>query len=125
MTKTVKHTPGPWKMVSDTRFDSGLTYVSVQPVTPDAQTMRPLLMASGEHHICRMTHTAARHAIAMHEGNARLIAAAPEMYRELRGARCPRPCNHRPDDFEVGQCVDAAECGCSLGAAIAKAEGRS
>lgn len=55
----------------------------------------------------------------------RLRDAAAEMHRELRGARCPRPCNHRPDEFEVGQCVDAGECGCSLGAAIAKAEGRS
>jgi hypothetical protein len=53
--------------------------------------------------------------------NARLIAAAPELARELRGARCPRPCNPRPDDFEVGQCLDAGECGCSLGVALAKA----
>lgn len=33
----------------------------------------------------------------------------------LRSAFCPRPCNNRPDDFEVGQCVDADECGCCLG----------
>lgn len=57
------------------------------------------------------------------DDDARLIAAAPDLRRELRGARCPRPCNNRPDDFEVGQCVDAGECGCSLGAAISKAEG--
>lgn len=35
---------------------------------------------------------------------------------ELRGAlrefSCPRPCNGRPDDFTVGQCLDAGECGC-------------
>lgn len=30
----------------------------------------------------------------------------------LRRFDCPRPCNNRPDDFTVGQCVDAMECGC-------------
>jgi len=30
----------------------------------------------------------------------------------LREMNCPRPCNHRPDDFTVGQCTDAGECGC-------------
>jgi len=37
--------------------------------------------------------------------NARLRAA-------LRNNFCPRPCNHRPDQFGVGGCVDAGECGC-------------
>ena len=37
--------------------------------------------------------------------NARLRAA-------LRNNFCPRPSNHRPDQFDVGQCVDASECGC-------------
>lgn len=27
-------------------------------------------------------------------------------------ARCPRPCNNRPDDFSVSACVEAGECGC-------------
>ena len=31
----------------------------------------------------------------------------------LRNQFCPRPCNHRPDEFDVGDCVDAGECGCS------------
>jgi len=38
-----------------------------------------------------------------------------ELEEALRRADCPRPCNGRPDDFEVGQCVDADECGCCLG----------
>ena len=39
----------------------------------------------------------------------------------LRQQRCIRPCNNRPDDFTVGQCSDAGECGC--GAATALGEG--
>lgn len=35
-----------------------------------------------------------------------------ELDGALRQARCPRPGNSRPDDFEVGQCIDAGECGC-------------
>jgi hypothetical protein len=37
----------------------------------------------------------------------------------LRGMSCPRPCNHRPDDFEVGECFDAGECGCIAGTGLA------
>lgn len=40
----------------------------------------------------------------------------------LRGMFCPRPCNDRPDDFDVGPCVDAGECGCLAGAALRSAE---
>jgi hypothetical protein len=36
----------------------------------------------------------------------------------LRMMRCPRPCNHRPDEFDAGECIDAGECGCIAGAAI-------
>lgn len=34
----------------------------------------------------------------------------------LGNMRCPRPCNHRPDEFDAKDCVAAGECGC--GAAI-------
>jgi len=37
----------------------------------------------------------------------------------LRGMSCPRPCNNRPDDWEVGQCFDAGECCCIAGVALA------
>lgn len=79
MSETVKHTPGPWKAVRDHNWDNGFTYVSVQPVTADPDTMRPLLMANGEYHVCRMSHTAAMHRVNLHYANARLIAAAPEL----------------------------------------------
>lgn len=47
--------------------------------------------------------------------SADLKEAADEIERlraALREFNCPRPANDRPDDFEVGQCVDAGECGC-------------
>lgn len=34
----------------------------------------------------------------------------------LGNMRCPRPCNHRPDEFDAKDCVAAGECGC--GAAV-------
>lgn len=79
----MSHTPTPWKVVSAPHFDSGLTYTSVQPVTPNPETMRPLRMASGEYHVCRMTHTAARHAIDMHQANADLIVKAVNSHDAL------------------------------------------
>lgn len=86
----IKHTPGPWKAVSVPNFENGLVYTSVQPVEPDPATMRHLLMAGGEYHVCRMTHTAAMHKVEMHRANARLIAAAPQMKSLIR--------------FHVGNC---------------------
>lgn len=55
--------------------------------------------------------------------NAHLIAAAPDLAEALRGMFCPRPFNGRPDQFDVGDCYDAGECGCIAGAALAKARG--
>ena len=49
----------------------------------------------------------------------RLEAAEAERdaLRDVLGnMRCPRPCNHRPDEFDAKDCVSAGECGC--GAAI-------
>lgn len=50
-------TPGPWKAVSEPNYENGYVYTSVQPERPDPEALRHLLMASGEHHVCRMTHT--------------------------------------------------------------------
>jgi hypothetical protein len=47
------------------------------------------------------------------EGRAeRAEAERDALAKALRGMRCPRPCNHRPDDFDAGDCFDAGECGC-------------
>ncbi len=80
----IKHTPGPWKAVSSVNFESGLTYVSVQPEHSDAERDKPLAMANGEFHVCRMSHTAAWHRIALHEANAGLIAASPELLEVVK-----------------------------------------
>lgn len=42
----------------------------------------------------------------------------------LRENFCPRPFNNRPDKFDVGDCVDAGECGCMNRAALAKEPGQ-
>lgn len=40
------------------------------------------------------------------------LAQAEEV---IGGCRCPRPANHRPDEFTVAECVAAGECGCCDG----------
>jgi hypothetical protein len=77
-------TPGPWKAVSDANFDSGLVYTSVQPINIDEEAMKPLAMANGEYHVCRMSHTAAPWRFNYHRANARYIAACnPVAMREV------------------------------------------
>jgi hypothetical protein len=41
-------------------------------------------------------------------GKARIKA----LEEALGNMRCPRPCNHRPDEFDAKDCVAAGECGC-------------
>jgi hypothetical protein len=109
------HTPGPWKMVSKVHFETGLTYVSVQPETPDAERDRPLAMANGDYHVCRMSHTAAQHRINLYEANARLIAAAPDLL-----AAAKRFFILEVETCECDACTGWAK---DLKAAISKAEG--
>lgn len=45
-----------------------------------------------------------------------------ELEMALRDARCPRPCNGRHDEFTVGECTDALECGCCVGNPLLTAE---
>jgi hypothetical protein len=61
-----------------------------------------------------------------YRANARLIAAAPELLRELQTSRCPGGgWTGMPADIEptVENCLAAGNCGCTCGAAIAKATG--
>ena len=54
-----------------------------------------------------------------------LVCAERDRLREaLRENFCPRPANGRPDQFDVGDCVDAGECGCMNRAALAKEAGQ-
>lgn len=50
------------------------------------------------------------------------ISSENERLRQaLRRNFCPRPANNRPDQFDVGDCVDADECGCMNCDALARA----
>lgn len=77
-----KHTSLPWKVVSAPHFDNGNVYTSVQPVNVDEEAMRPLAMASGEFHVCRMSHTAAPWRFNYHRANAEFIVKACNAYYE-------------------------------------------
>lgn len=78
-----KHTPTPWKVVSDPHFDSGLVYTSIQPVNVDEDAMKPLAMANGEYHVCRMSHTAAPWRFNYHRANAVFIVEAVNSHASL------------------------------------------
>lgn len=81
-----KHTPLPWKVVSDPHFDSGLVYTSVQPVEVVEDAMKPLAMANGEYHVCRMSHTAASWRFNYHRANAAFIVLACNSYYETQAS---------------------------------------
>lgn len=49
-------------------------------------------------------------------------ARATALEKALRENFCPRPCNGRPDDLDVGDCVDFGECGC-MNATVLSAKG--
>jgi hypothetical protein len=83
----IKHTPTPWKVVSDPHFDSGLVYTSIQPVTVDEVAMKPLAMMNGEFHICRMSHTAAEWRFNYHRANADFIVEAVNSHEGLTAER--------------------------------------
>lgn len=74
------HSPTPWKVVSKPHFDNGYVYTSVQPINIDEDAMKPLLMANGEYHICRMSHTAAEWRFNYHRANAEFIVTAVNAY---------------------------------------------
>ncbi len=59
----------------------------------------------------------------MLSSTASLLREAAGMAEAIEQTECPRPCNGRPDDFTVAQCVAAKECGCIYGATSAKEEG--
>jgi hypothetical protein len=78
-----KHTPTPWKVVSQPNFNNGLVYTSIQPVSVDEEAMKPLAMMNGEFHICRMSHTAAPWRFNYHRANASFIVKAVNSHAAL------------------------------------------
>lgn len=79
----MKHTPLPWKVVSQPNFDNGNVYTSIQPVNVDEEAMKPLAMMNGEFHVCRMSHTAAQWRFDYHRANAAFIVKAVNAHDAL------------------------------------------
>lgn len=115
-------TPGPWEVfICDDGGQWSGWPLSVNAVNdPDKCVVRP----GGQYPYEWDAAMSQREAVA----NARLISAAPDMLRELRGAPCPGGGygGSQPEDEypSVEACLKANACGCSLGAAVRKAEGR-
>ena len=103
----IKHTPLPWKVVSVPHFDSGLVYTSVQPVNVDEEAMKPLAMANGEYHVCRMSHTAAEWRFAYHRANASFIVEACNAYYENQAALASHTSALAERDAEIAQYREA------------------
>lgn len=82
----IKHTPLPWKAVSEPNFSNGMVYTSIQPVEPDEEALKQLGMMNGEYHVCRMSHTAAPWRFEYHRANAAFIVDACNTYYEMRTA---------------------------------------
>jgi hypothetical protein len=74
------HTPTPWKVVQRPNFENGYIYTSIQPVTPDPETMRHMLMASGEYYICDTIHTPVASKAEKYRANADFIVTAVNSY---------------------------------------------
>jgi hypothetical protein len=74
------HTPTPWKVVQRPNFENGYIYTSIQPVTPDPETMRHMLMASGEYYICDTIHTPVASKAEKYRANADFIVIAVNSY---------------------------------------------
>ncbi len=77
------HTPTPWKVVQKPNFENGYIYTSIQPVTPDPETMRHMLMVSGEYYVCDMIHTPIEWKAAKHKQNAEFIVTAVNSHASL------------------------------------------
>lgn len=80
------HTNLPWKVVSYPHFDNGNIYTSIQPVNVDEEDMKPLAMANGEFHVCRMSHTAAPWRFEYHRANAAFIVEACNSFYDSQEA---------------------------------------
>lgn len=123
----VGHTQLPWKVVSDPHFDSGLVYTSIQPVDVDEEAMKPLAMANGEHHVCRMSHTAAPWRFSYHRANAEFIVRACNAHYELLAGikRLSDVYDGIWAKMSDGEMEIVREAWAAVEASVAKAEGRS
>jgi len=103
----MKHTPGPW---GATTRQGSWDWVVFSEADSDIE-------------ICQMFHDGSK-LNKTGEANSRLVAAAPDLLRELRTSRCPgggytgQPYSEAPT---VENCLKAGVCGCTAGEAVRKA----
>jgi hypothetical protein len=122
-----KHTPTPWKVVTEHHFANGYFYTSIQPVEVADGALEHLRMANGEHHVCRMSHTALHRKFDLHRADAEFIVKAANAYGDLLAALRGFVDGFDPDkDYDATDIayVRFAEKATVALAAIAKAEGR-
>lgn len=82
-----KFTPGPWEVRTET-YDKDIIpgnthYVAVITRTNDTSDLGHLSMVNGDYHVCKFNPTKDAAAARKMVTDARLIAAAPELYEAL------------------------------------------
>ena len=115
------HTPGPWQYRPAEYDDWGWVRGASGALVACARSGDYLTEAMLDEHRRNKTNP--------YEGNARLIATAPDMLALIKGTRYPGGgWNGMPERLEglteVKDCLAAGVCGCDYGAAVKKAEGR-
>jgi hypothetical protein len=111
------HTPGPWHLDRS-------TLISAYVMAENGRHVVSLPVGAGWWHSPKSEWDNSQDG-----ADARLIAAAPDLLRELRSSPCPGGgWTGMPDEVAdrgatIQDCLNAGVCGCGSGAAVAKATG--
>lgn len=85
MRNEIKHTPLPWKAVSELRAFNGslMKYTSIQPAHENYEGLEHLRMADGKYHVCRFSHHHDAERVAKHMADAAFIVRAVNAHADL------------------------------------------